>query len=891
MTDIFASYLKSKNWKVEATRQIPAKSGTTISPEDLPLSPESLAYLRGRYPQGIFQHQHDALRLLAEGRNVCLSTSTGSGKSMPFYAYAIHVLSRQPEARIIAIYPLKALGAEQAERWQEALLAAGIRGKVSRIDGSVLTAERPAILKSSRVVIMTPDVMHAWLLPNAGRREVRRFLESAALTVIDEVHQYTGVFGSNSAFLFRRLRHLMAMRGRRCQFIAASATIADAPAHLANLVGESFELVDSRRDSSPSHAVRITFLEPPRNEDSLGAIRDLLDHAAQSSNHRFIAFVNSRKMAEQLASMMNRQSREQTPGAARSQNPARHESPVESLGILPYRSGYEEQDRRNIQARLSEGSLKGVISTSALELGIDIPSLSLGFLVGVPASSTSLYQRMGRVGRHQDGEIFLIKGDDLNSESIFRNPDELFHIPPAQSALYLENQRIQYIHAMCLARHGGEHDQVLQEFDPADPAPFSSPIEWPEGFIELCLAERSGNLAPDMQAMKMEAGQGAHHAFPLRDVEAQFKVVHRSHGMEIKLGSLSHAQVMREAYPGAVYHYVTRPYRVVRIRYRERMVDVRQEPKNYHTQPVQIPTHILPNFHAATSGQSRAYGALTATEADLQVRESITGFRERRGSNEFTQSYPMPPDTGVFFSNSLFQRNYFTTGVLLSHPALDLPGVDLEALASLLFDSFLMVVPFEKADLQVAADKYRQSFAHFQEGRRFIAIHDQAYGSLRLSSHLLQNGTLRHVVAKAVELVDEGSASEIGGPTIAALREMAQALQSPPRDLPLEGDEIPIADTGGMEAPDQARYVRIIQPGSKGLHTRNGNQEFAVQSVFFHPAQGCLMYRGEPRAAYGQPASVSIIPVRHLAEIPGESRMGYYDLETGMVEALAAAGA
>lgn len=136
------------------------------------------------------------------------------------------------------------------------------------------------------------------------------------------------------------------------------------------------------------------------------------------------------------------------------------------------------------------------MATSALELGIDVPHLDAGVLVGVPRSGTSLMQRIGRVGRQVPGAVVIVNDGDVYSEAMFRKPAELFARPLAEGALYLENPRIQYIHAMCLARPGGEHDRALARAGASPELPFSSPVSWPPGFVELCARERAGEIPP-----------------------------------------------------------------------------------------------------------------------------------------------------------------------------------------------------------------------------------------------------------------------------------------------------------------------------------------------------------------------------------------------------------
>lgn len=190
-------------------------------------------------------------------------------------------------------------------------------------------------------------------------------------------------------------------------------------------------------------------------------------------------------------------------------------------------------------------------------------------------------------------------------EAIFRDPHLILERPFAESALYLENPRIQYIHALCLARAGGEHDQVTASV--GNGGPFDSPVEWPDGFLDLCRRERIGELTVEFQSMKAESGDEPNRVFPLRDVESQFQVRIKQGPEDHPLGSLSYRQALREAYPGALYYYATHPLRVYRITQQSRQVLVRPE-KRYTTKPKVLPTLVFPNLSRGNVFRGASWG-------------------------------------------------------------------------------------------------------------------------------------------------------------------------------------------------------------------------------------------------------------------------------------------
>lgn len=430
MCDI-EKYLKDSEWKIAHRLAIPEKNGKYYSYNDLELTEQSQEYL-ANFRNGIYLHQKMALEKILNGANVCLSTSTSSGKSLVFFVSAIERISKNRDAKILAIYPLKALATEQHQRWEKALKDSGLKEAVGRIDGGIPMDERNGIIRGCQIITMTPDIIHAWVLSNLGSKTITKFLSNIELIIIDEAHTYSGVFGSNSAFLFRRLNHIVKKLGGNPKFISASATIKNPETHLKNLVGVDFEIIDQSNDTSPKKLSNIIMVEPPDKSDILSAFSSLMDYAANNTNHHFISFVDSRKQTEYLASITSR-----IADKDESEDYKIDYGNLEKLKIYPYRSGYEESDRLLIQDKLIKGDLKGVVSTSALEMGIDIPYMTLGILFGIPNSVTSFYQRIGRIGRHEDGTIIIINNGSVLTENIFREPDKLLNIPPRKAPFIL----------------------------------------------------------------------------------------------------------------------------------------------------------------------------------------------------------------------------------------------------------------------------------------------------------------------------------------------------------------------------------------------------------------------------------------------------------------------
>ncbi len=865
-------FLKENGWQIKYTTSIPGQEGKYYTYNDLNLSNPSINFLNETISKGLYLHQKEAIKNILSLNNICLTTKTDSGKSLIFYLSAIEQLVKNKKSKIIAIYPLRALGQEQENYWNKAIEQSGLNFKVGRIDGQVNKSFRLKIIKDSQILILTPDIIHAWLLNNTNNNTIINFLSNIKIIIIDEIHNYTGVFGSNCAFLFRRLQHIMKLLGTSPQYITASATITDPDAHLTNLFGLDFKIIDSSFDSSPRHELTIKLVEQTKTKDLLSSVSNFLKFIATNTEHKFLAFVDSRKQTEYITSIISRQNKSITDD----KNKIFDSDHLSRLNILPFRSGYELEDRLQIQNRLNKGALKGVVSTSALELGINVPFLTLGILIGVPHSITSFYQRIGRIGRISSGEIVIINTGDIFSENIFRNPEHLLNMPLSEGALYLENSRIQYIHALCLARLGGEHDNICSYINKNTNNEFESPISWPKGFLTLCKSERIGMIPIELQNMKGLAGDNPNHTFPLRDVDIQFKVQCSKKPYVKYLGSLSYSQLMREAYPGAVYYYTTKSFRVYKINALSRIVYVRYE-KKYTTIPSILPILVYPDFNSDSITIKNRYNKLICAECNLQIGERISGYKEKRGPNSISVNYPLDyKHLGINFDQMMFTRYFFTSGVIIIHPSLNNANVQCNLIANILYEAFIIAVPFESRDIHFACDKFKISNEYIKKGDKFISIYDQTYGSLRLSSRFSNKDILREALEISVKLAENDSNININQETLLALKELQLSSLSNPIDIELEYKQE--SRKNGIEP----NLVEVILPGSEGIDLVN-NKEYIVEGVFYSKIYDALVYRGRHKYDIDEEKYI-ITPLKNIKEISGVSKYGFYNQEMGCID-------
>lgn len=849
------------SWSAVHTQNLPPRDAVVVPIADLAVGDAVRSYFAARAPNGVWTHQRDAISAHAAGRNVCLATPTASGKTLVFHASALEHLAKDPAATILALYPMKALGNEQQARWEEALAAAGIAGAVARVDGSVHPSDRDARCRNARVIVATPDVLHTWLLPRLGSKSApsaTRFVRNLALVVVDEAHTYAGVFGSGAAFVFRRLQHALGLLGREPQFIAASATMADSKKHVEALLGRPFEVIGADRDGSPRQAVEVVMARPDAGIDFHSALSTLFS-SLRDSGERFIGFFDNRKSCEQMAAILQRG--QHTPDAG--------EEADELFGpsVLPFRAGYEDDHRRAIQERLTSGSLTGVLSTSAMELGLDIPNLHTVVLVGVPGSGTSLRQRMGRVGRSMPGRVIVVHSGSLGDDLAFAEPEALLERPLNDSTIHLENRRIQYIHAMALARIGGEHDAAAIAANKPAAQLDATSVTWPAGFLDLCRMERDGRVPTDLRDMKRDAGDSPASVFMVRDVEPQFEVFCKRGMMRTPLGTLSFSQVMREAYPGAAYYYMGRPYRVMFVDTRSRKIGV-TPCAGITTQPMPVHSRLTPQ---RGSSEGTGYGELSVIESELQIWRAVRGFREKRGGGATQIAYPCTDP--VRFEQPSFTRTIFTTGVCLAHPVLDRDGVDLDILASLLQESFRLVLPVERQDIDADSDVLRTAWASLEKGRKFLCLFDQAAGSLRLTARLRDPSVLREVLETLAKLATQRDTVPVGNDhrvvspiTKVAARLLRDALQSEPIAL------------SNLDGDDSAR-IPVLLPQSHVRSSERPGEVFEIHAIFPHPVQG-LSYRGMWIQADGTRMK-GVVAIDTVEPANDGVVRGFYDPETG----------
>jgi DEAD/DEAH box helicase domain-containing protein len=569
--------------------------------EPLPgdLHPALASGLRSAGIASLYAHQAAAWDAFAEGPFV-VTTGTASGKSMCFNLPALDTLCTDAKARALYLYPTKALAQDQARAIASFRLGRHVRPAI--YDGDTKREERTAIRKRSNLILTNPDMLHMGILPN--HPAWGDFFANLAVVVVDEAHVYRGVFGSHVGNVLRRLRRICNAYGTDPRFMMASATIAN-PVDLAEgLTGlEGFTHIDE--DGSPGAARQIAMWNPPVTDEALQTRRSALGEAADMvtslvvSGARTICFVKSRKGVELVAKLVADQLADAHP-ALRDR-------------VAPYRAGYTPQQRRELEARLVSGDLLAVVTTDALELGIDIGALDAAVVVTFPGTVASLKQMWGRAGRRGRGLAVYVAGEDALDQFFCRHPDEFLERPVEAAIVNYENEQIHDPHLLCAAHEF----PIVPERDAGTLGPrVRAHCEHLVGVGDLI--ERANGFSlrrpEDYPAARVSLRSGTPDAFAVVDVQ---------HG-EI-LGSVDAARAFSTVHDGAIYLHLGRSYAVSELDLTGRRALVEPFNGNYYTMPKKETDTYIERLldRRETMGVTLSFGMVS-------VSETVIAYQRKR---------------------------------------------------------------------------------------------------------------------------------------------------------------------------------------------------------------------------------------------------------------------
>src|SRR6478735_4820878 len=541
----------------------------------------------------LYTHQLEAWETAAHS-NLVITSGTASGKSLAFNLPVLDGIARDPKRRALYLYPTKALAQDQARKLSE-LRPPGLREAI--YDGDTPREERPTIRRRSNLILTNPDMLHVGLLPN--HKGWGDFIANLDWVVVDEAHTYRGVFGSHVANVLRRLRRVARAYGAEPRFLLASATIAN-PVELAErLVGTPFELIDD--DGAPRAGREIAMWNPPLIDKATGSRRSALSEAAEllaelvSQGVRTICFLKSRRGIE----LIRRFAGEEL---------TRRGKPELAKRIAPYRGGYTPQQRRDIEARLTAGELLAVVTTDALELGIDIGELDASICVTFPGTIASLRQMWGRAGRRRRGLAVYIAGEDALDQFFCRHPEEFLERPVEAAILDHESEQIAARHLVAAA-----YELPLSEADDEILGP-----RWRERAERLVSAGELRGTRGKLMPMRSEF---VANRIPLRSASADSVAVIERESGEM-LGLVEAERAFTTIHPGAVYLHLGRSYEVEQHDVGGRQAVVSRFDGDWYTRPKKET-----EIYIEATREQRTVAGVELHFGEVSVTEQVVAFQ------------------------------------------------------------------------------------------------------------------------------------------------------------------------------------------------------------------------------------------------------------------------
>jgi len=497
-------------------------------------------HLAAKGIEKIYAHQSEGLQRLHEGKNIIVTTPTGSGKTLIYNLSVITRIKNRKGSKALYLFPTKALTQNQLKTIRE---FGGLSAEV--YDGDTPEDLRKRIKNSFPDILLTnPDMLHLAILP--FHHTWRNFLSKLDFIIVDETHTYRGIFGSHVAHIIRRLRRICSYYGSNPQFILLSATIKKPEDFAHQLTSIPFTAVE--KSSAPEGKKYFIFMDTEITSPYPLAIKTLLE--SLNCGLSTILFTKSRRASE-LLQMWTHQ-----------------KMGIDASAVSAYRAGYLAEERREIEHRMFEGEIKGIIATSALELGIDVGSLDCCILLGYPGSITSTWQRIGRVGRGRKNSIVVfIAMQDALDQYFIKKPEEFFTRNFEDVIINPENPIISEAHLKCAAFELplGEKDVELYGKDlpvRLEKKPFTKTYDG----TKYCFI-----------------GKPPHRDINIRTVSDVFSIVESESGRII--GEIDGNKVFSECYPGSIYLHHGKQYETIFMDIEKKRVTVRNLKADFYTQP------------------------------------------------------------------------------------------------------------------------------------------------------------------------------------------------------------------------------------------------------------------------------------------------------------------
>ena len=540
-------------------------------------------------PKGLYSHQAEAIELVRKGKNVLVATPTASGKTLIFNLPVLEEILRNPDTRALYLFPLKALEQDQMKGLTAWLRVLGNKTIAAEIyDGDTPPYRRKKIRQNPPNILFTnPDMLHRGIL--AHHQSWEKFLKNLTFVVLDEIHAYRGIFGSHLNQIIRRLKRLCAFHGSSPRFILLSATVRNPIQFGANLIGEEVKVV--HETGSPRTGQHVIFLNPEASPNFSSA-KLFMDCVGRG--FRTIVFTQSRKVTELIHLWVSKL------------------SPELKTKISSYRAGFMPEERREIERKLATGRLLGVVSTSALEMGIDIGYLDICLLVGYPGTIINTWQRGGRVGRAgRESMIILVGKPDALDQYFMKHPNDLFDRGFEAAVLDPENPYVVRAHLPCAAAE--------------KPITLNDSRYWPERLQQhLDHLERTGDLTRTAEGEPawFPSRRNPHLTVNIRSAGEPYTIFEKETGQAI--GTVDGIRAFKECHPGAIYLHRAKQYVVDKLLLDKKDIVVQHAGLEYFTRTrSEKETEIIRIDRAKPEGQ------FVVRQGTLKVTELVTEYEKR----------------------------------------------------------------------------------------------------------------------------------------------------------------------------------------------------------------------------------------------------------------------
>jgi len=580
-----------------AVRQYPAREAQWASfPEWL--NEDVCAAYKAKGIQQLYSHQAAAAQAVHAGKNLVIVTPTASGKTLCYNLPVLNAILENDDTRALYLFPTKALAQDQLAELHDLNTRLENRVGIFTYDGDTPSDARKTIREKSHIVLTNPDMLHTGILPHHTRWT--RVFENLRYIVIDELHTYRGVFGSHLCNVLRRLQRIASFYGSKPQFICCSATIAN-PGELASRLIED-EVEVQAANGAPAAEKTFVFYNPPVVNRALGIRRSYINESSRVAQEflkhdlQTMVFANSRLHTELILTYLQQ---------ANPQQPGKPET------IRGYRGGYLPNERREIERGLREGRIRGVVTTSAMELGIDVGSLDTVVMTGYPGTIAATWQRAGRAGRRSGSSCaVLVASSAPLDQFIIRHPDYFFGNTPEHAFIQPDNLEILVNHLKCAA--------------------FELPIGPGEKFGEVDLPNLCARLAE--AGYLHRAGENfhwTHEAYPadtisLRSVTSDNFVIIDITGAPQVIGEVDFPSALTTVHEKAIYIHGGQQYHVEHLDFKERKAYVKQVNVDYYTDAIRYTqVRVLEIAETRQSATNHAW-----SHGDVLVRSQVVGFKK-----------------------------------------------------------------------------------------------------------------------------------------------------------------------------------------------------------------------------------------------------------------------